>query len=197
MTPGKTGQEIIVKPAVGPGYNESLVDTVDDLLEFDVVPPTVLRKIDGEVYSVQEWIPDTISLGQALTTGKKVNHNDLIKIAIIDIIMGQVDRHYGNVIVEPDGHAYAIDNELIFGEKIGPFYKAGAALQEVSGRKIPPHILEKVKELRLEDFVTALAGTPKESVMDAWERKTKLEQLGRIPSLNKTTRMGWGILYKL
>jgi hypothetical protein len=162
-----------------PGYVESLVDTLDDLFGFGVVPPTVLRHIDGWVVSVQEWIPNAIDYHRAKQLGVSVNHDDLIKIAILDIILEQGDRHTENVVVDDDIRAYAIDNELIF---VGPHFNH--IVQDVEGDRIPEHILEKMRAVDKSDFMTAFAGAwiPQMELERAWGRKKKLEEMGRIPT---------------
>ena len=165
-----------------PAYSamESAVSTLDDLLDFGVVPPTALR-LDPEekVVSVQEQIPNAVTWGRLSDLERaQVNRMDLMKIAVIDIIVHQADRHGGNLLVTPDNHAHAIDNEFAFG-----MFRASVAIRAVQGEKIPKTILRKLKELQKEDFVSAFAGaTTMEKIEKAWERKLELERTGgRIP----------------
>jgi len=158
---------------------ESAVSTLDDLLDFGVVPPTALRlDIVERVVSVQEQIPNAVTWGSLSDLERaRVNRMDLMKIAVIDIIVHQVDRHGGNLLVTPDNHAHAIDNELafLFGNT------SSVAVRAVLGEKIPKTILRKLKELQKEDFVTVFAGaTTMENIEAAWERKLELERAGRI-----------------
>jgi hypothetical protein len=162
-------------------YHEAMVSTLDDLLGFGVVPTTVMRAVDERIYSVQEWVPNTITIREAIKIGQKINHGDLVKIAIIDIITGQGDRHDRNIVVTPGGRAYAIDNEIIFRDPVAGYMDAGIAVQQTSGERIHPHILKKLKALRKEDFITAFIGAPKDRIENAWKRKISLEKFGRIP----------------
>jgi len=111
----ETGAEIEIS---GSAWKESMAHTVDQLLGFNVVPPTYLRKTktlheDARGVAVQRWIPGAKTLGIA----NNVNEEDLMKIFIFDIIVGHVDRHTHNIVVEKKSpyHAWAIDNETIMG----------------------------------------------------------------------------------
>lgn len=92
---------------------------VDRFLGFNLVPPTVIREIDGEVGSMQQFIPDS-------KTGKEVPYYErdkdilqqqLIKLWIFDYIIYNSDRHDGNFLVKSkENKLYAIDNGLSFGD---------------------------------------------------------------------------------
>jgi len=158
---------------------ESAVSTLDDLLDFGVVPPTTFRlDIHEKVVSVQEQIPDAQAWGRLSDLERaQVNRTDLMKIAVIDIIVHQADRHGGNLLVTPDNHAHAIDNELAFGG-----YTSSIPVRVVQGEKIPKTIIRKLKGLQKEDFVTAFAGaTTMENIEAAWERKLELERADKFP----------------
>jgi len=159
---------------------ESAVSTLDDLLDFGVVPPTAFRlDIEEKVVSVQEQIPNAVTWSRLSDLERaQVNRMDLMKIAVIDIIVQQADRHGGNLLVTPDNHAHAIDNEFTFGA-FGA--TRSVAIRAVRGEKIPKTILRKLKELQKEDFVSAFAGAATmEKIEAAWERKLELERAGRI-----------------
>jgi hypothetical protein len=165
-------------------YGEVVVSTLDDLLGFGVVPPTALRKHDDDIMvTVQEWIPDARSFYYASVHNLPINEEDLIKIAIIDLITAQIDRHDDNLVVTPDGHVYAIDNERIFRGHID-----SAAVQEVAGSPIPSHILAKLRDVEKGDFFAAFAGYPVRDIEDAWKRKEAIQRKKRVLSPEEIMR---------
>ncbi|MFY9493123.1 MAG: hypothetical protein WAP55_01440 [Minisyncoccia bacterium] len=117
---------------------------LDKFLGFDLVPPTVVREIDGEIGSFQQFIPDA-------QPGRRVEHSELdeaaikqqlIKLWIFDCIIFNSDRHWSNFLVK-DKKVYAIDNGLSFGDEI--FYPHDSFFDV----PIPPEIVEGIKKFLL------------------------------------------------
>lgn len=83
---------------------------VSDVVGFDFVPSTVVREVNGEYVSLQEFIPDTLLIPQ-------VNESDLrdemYKLWIFDHIIRTNDREWWNVLVK-DSRLLAIDHESAF-----------------------------------------------------------------------------------
>src|SRR3990167_3177198 len=84
---------------------ESAVSTLDDLLRFNVVPPTAIREdVGGHLVSAQEIVPNSVKWWSTDDRRhEEVNKSDLFKIAIIDIIVNQGDRHGGNILIKLKG----------------------------------------------------------------------------------------------
>ena len=99
--------------------NERAAYLVDKFLGFNLVPPTTIRSIDGEIGSLQQFIPDAQEitvLSGAYAKTKMENEErkkELIKLWIFDYIIWNKDRHGGNVLIK-DKKVYAIDNGLAF-----------------------------------------------------------------------------------
>ena len=51
---------------------DALIYRLDRLFRIDLVPPTVVREVEGKRGSVQYWIEDATSLGQAIAGGHPV-----------------------------------------------------------------------------------------------------------------------------
>jgi hypothetical protein len=83
----------------------------------DMVPPTVIRTMDGRVGSMQEFVPDSTNAFQSLEPydGSK----DFARAAIFDTVIGNKDRHMGNWMVnENTGKLALIDHGLAFPEAV-------------------------------------------------------------------------------
>jgi len=84
-------------------YNERAAYIISEILDLHIVPPTVLRLIDGMVASAQVWVDGECP---------RIPIPALLKA--FDYIIQQGDRHTGNWLVRPDGGFWAIDNAFAF-----------------------------------------------------------------------------------
>ncbi len=93
---------------------------VDRLLGIRLVPVTVLREIEGVTGSVQLWIEDVVELDDLVNSGAACQNVDLLLerlmlMYVLDAVIFNTDRHFGNVLVEADGDAfYLIDHSRSF-----------------------------------------------------------------------------------
>lgn len=76
----------------------------------DLVPVTIMRE-DRDA-SLQAWVEDSKTVYSGGWPG--VAEEDVRRLAILDTIIGNDDRHEGNVIVSDVGVMYAIDHGLTF-----------------------------------------------------------------------------------
>ena len=177
-----------------------MASTVDDLLEFDIVPPTELKmdRDTGRVYSVQKFVPNAVTLGEFRdTSGLDVNRNEIMKVLLFDLIVGNVDRHTGNIMVSPSGQkVYAIDNENIVTTwwRDRPLFRnivmaSGYDPFPVWGMKIPEDIRRKVQNLEEGDLRAALAGMPKVNIDDAVFRLNVVKKWTHIPTHDEMKNM--------
>ncbi len=100
---------------------------VDRFLGFNLVPPTVIRRIDGREGSAQEFISDARPAAElpfedfhALYRGDAQSQK-MIEMWLFDTMIGNTDRHGNNFLIDNDKKIYAIDNGRSFGE-YGGFY---------------------------------------------------------------------------
>lgn len=158
---------------------------IDKLLGWDVVPPTALRfDENGAIVSAQEsagkrkgwndnedWLKK-VARTRDKTKMEKRSYSDFMKIALLDYILGQQDRHSGNFIVNKvTGHVAAIDNELaLYGRPIN----RNIIQTVLKDRPIPPDLLEDLRGLDEGDLRAALAGIDKEKVDGAVGRLSQL-----------------------
>lgn len=107
------------------GDRELLAFQIDQELGVGLVPRTVKRTIDGEIGSLQFWMDGKAVLKfgtpvggnlEYTLVGKKVlvSRQDMIDITMMDIIMGNTDRHVGNALINIDGRLIMIDNGSTF-----------------------------------------------------------------------------------
>lgn len=80
-------------------------------LGFNLVPPTVIRKIDGRLGSMQEFIDakTAYELGDDILIN--VPESEYLKMFIFDFLIENTDRRLPNYLVK-DNKIYAIDNGL-------------------------------------------------------------------------------------
>jgi len=182
---------------------EQVYSTVDTLLGWNVVPPTRMRiTSDGKrVVSAQEFIIgardlwdiveeirhrpglfniDTKMFKEALF--REVDRKKLQKIALLDLVLGQGDRHMMNVVVDGRGRPWAIDNEAaLFNAQtdLKWFYNSIARLFE--GEPIPQDLLRDLRRLYKGDFYAALAGIEPHIIESAWNRLQTLIESKRFP----------------
>jgi hypothetical protein len=109
---------------------------LDRLLQLYVVPVTVKREVDGQVGSMQEWVtPDPIT---AAGLESPDGADAWYRVAVLDVIIGNTDRHWGNIIegrVAGYPKVYAIDNNLSFAQ--GSWTTVSAAIFEAANAQHP------------------------------------------------------------
>ncbi len=114
---------------------------VDCFFDFDLVPTTVIREINGEVGSFQEFIPDTVPgwNGYTKTKSKGDIEKELMKMWIFDLIIWSLDRHGYNFLMKKN-KIYAIDNGLSFGKA------TLTTFNRYFDKPIPEEIIDKFKK---------------------------------------------------
>lgn len=138
---------------------------VSEFFGFELVPPTVIRELNGELGSAQEFIPGAkpaydLFLGRDRSSAwEKVNlvgkyydwkyEAALNRLFIFDHLIWNIDRHYGNFLLE-GGKVYAIDNGLSFNrgdDKYADRLDWRAHMQGFEyDKKVPADILVRLQE---------------------------------------------------
>lgn len=92
---------------------EAIIYQIDKIVELGLVPKTMVidDTIDNVRYngSVQEWIPDAKN-GYQTDKFTPDQTKDFERLKIFDFIIGNSDRHLGNVLFDANGKLHAIDN---------------------------------------------------------------------------------------
>jgi hypothetical protein len=92
---------------------------IDRLLELDMVPPTVERRYNGEMVSVQLWIQDTKMLSevqkQNLRPANLEPYNfQLRRQKVFHNLVGNIDPNQGNILFDPAWNVILIDFSRAF-----------------------------------------------------------------------------------
>lgn len=124
--------------AGGPLYKrERAAYLVDRFLGFGLVPPTVIKEIDGKIGSFQEFINDAKS-SYEVETSKHMS--EMKKLWVFDFIIWNPDRHGGNFLFDKDEKKlHAIDNGIAFGKS------SFNPNEEFYNQPIPEEFKEKIK----------------------------------------------------
>ena len=93
-------------PAHSQFRRERCAYLIDQKLGFGIVPETKIIKFKGEIGSIQEWVdaehtPDI--------TLQKYSTTTIWKVGLLDLLIGQIDRHKNNWL-DYDHTVAAIDN---------------------------------------------------------------------------------------
>jgi hypothetical protein len=166
---------------------------LDKLLGIDMVPPTVEKRFRGSVGSCQLWIEDTDLLKTKLEEGldpevlETPNWKRMSYIQqLFDNLVGNEDRHMGNILITPDIRSILIDHSRTFRttadftEKI-PFSAERFEGQEVM-RELPRALVEKVRALD-EEMISDAVGkylTKKEIRAVLSRRDLALAEIDRL-----------------
>lgn len=93
---------------------------IDYFMNLGIVPPTILKNIDGEEGSMQLYIPHTTAqspnINRELDENQDFSGLDWKKMAMLDKLIGNADRNSGNYLVcfsEPS-RFFAIDHGASF-----------------------------------------------------------------------------------
>lgn len=124
------GAEGIFKPKSGETFFGSKVEKgtffkreraaylVDRFIGFGLIPPTVIREIEGQIGSVQEFVPDAKHAAETSEHEKKAVASEMFKVWILDYLLYNTDRHGHNWLVKNE-KIHAIDNGCSFGVETG------------------------------------------------------------------------------
>jgi hypothetical protein len=131
---------------------------LDKLLRIGMVPPTVEKRFRGQPGSCQLWIDDTMLLRDKLTGGEadEAYRTPAWKrmgyiAQVFDNLIGNEDRHMGNVLVTADDRCILIDHSRTFRTTKAftegiPFTESKLGEGEVM-RELPRALVDKVRSL--------------------------------------------------
>jgi hypothetical protein len=126
----------------------------------DLVPPTVVREVDGKAASLQLWTGGR----QAEAAGNPFDGmQDRARVAAFDYVIGNEDRHKGNWLVDNEGKIHLIDHGLSFPQgqwnaKFNSKFVRRMAEQEDISEQYKPKVQGQVFSENQEKIVSALKG---------------------------------------
>lgn len=108
-----------------PGYKSGFMESykaeiaaykMDRMLELNRVPPQVERKIDGKVGAVVYWIENTKAWdAKNPPRGPEPGwSHEIVRMKMLDLLIGNIDRNQGNLIYDADWHLLLIDHSRAF-----------------------------------------------------------------------------------
>lgn len=137
-----------------------------------LVPPTTLRLRGERLCSIQLWKP-----GKSHPRQKTASKRIMRDIALLDSVVGQGDRHGGNVLkCESSSRMWAIDNAYTFPPETAKPYTAFMPLDISRSRLINHHreILHRFSDDRSEVTAELRPLLPYAAVKLMWERVAEL-----------------------
>jgi hypothetical protein len=134
FAPGGLAASAAVKdlpPGMRAGFWESYKSeiaayVIDRLLGLDMVPPTVERRVEGNLVSVQLWVESCRALGEV---DQKAPHDSttwnrqVYRQRVFDDLIADIDDNAGNILVDPLWNMILIDHSRAFFSDKMPFEK--------------------------------------------------------------------------
>lgn len=96
---------------------ERLGYLVNAAIGLDIVPPVVIREVEGNVGAAMDFVDGEEWANAPSSSRQKVPDDQWQKLALQDWITGNTDRHGKNWMVTSEGKLWGIDNGLAFPEK--------------------------------------------------------------------------------
>ena len=92
---------------------------LDRLLELDMVPPTVERRYNGDMVSLQLWVQDTKMLSEVQKQNLRPTDPDpysfqLRRQKVFQNLVGNIDPNQGNILFDPAWNVILIDFSRAF-----------------------------------------------------------------------------------
>lgn len=113
----KDGEREYLRPAVTGGtyYKREYASyLINKFLGFNLIPATVIREIDGNIGSLQEFIPNAKIAMKHKEKELEKFCQEFINLFALDYIIYNSDRNWYNILITKN-KLYAIDNSLAFG----------------------------------------------------------------------------------
>ena len=125
-------------------HREALAFEIDQLLQWSIVPAIVVRDGPMGAGSLQEFIPHDPSKNYFHFVENENNKEQLIKIAIFDLLINNADRKGGHIIQATSGDLWGIDNALAFhSEK-----KLRTIIWDYSTQEIEKNLIDDLTNLK-------------------------------------------------
>ena len=131
-------------------------------LGWDLVPLTVLRA-DGPMGegSMQQFVDADFEQHYFTLLEDESHHDAFRRLCVFDLLANNTDRKSGHVLIDADGHIWAIDNGLSFHHE----FKLRTVIWDFAGEPIPEELVEDVAALLERGFPRPLLAT-----LDPFER---------------------------
>ena len=133
-------------------------------LGWDLVPGTVERDDVLGVGSLQRFVEADFSRHYFVLRDEGGHDDQLLRMAVFDVLVNNTDRKAGHVLVDADDHIWGIDNGLCFSTEA----RLRTVIWDFAGERIP------------DDLMDAIAGLIDAGVPDAVCAHLLPEEVGRL-----------------
>ncbi|MDE2101638.1 MAG: hypothetical protein KGL39_30610 [Patescibacteria group bacterium] len=137
----------------------------------DLVPPTVMRTINGEEGSLQQFQEGS----HRMKAGEVMSAPDLARAVAFDLMIGNLDRHGGNFLIGADGKLRLIDNGLAFSARSAVVAKDSHFLYMLASGKTFSGTKIKLTDLDNVPSPKSLAAAIERKIPEIKESVRKLE----------------------
>jgi hypothetical protein len=144
-----------VPPGIREGFFESYKSEIaayklDRMLELDMVPPTVERRVNGNYVSVQLWCEDVRTLKQILAANVKSPdvegwNRQVNRQKVFDDLVADIDDNQGNLLIDQAWNLIKIDHSRAFGNNLSIPFEVGNVSRGVN--RIDRQFFDRIKAL--------------------------------------------------
>ena len=127
----------------GLGVREVASYELSKALEWNLVPPTVLRDGPLGVGSLQLFIEADFDQHYFTLLADERHHDALMGICVFDLVANSTDRKGGHCLIDADDHIWGIDNGLTFHRE----FKLRTVIWDFAGLPIPQHRIDSLCRL--------------------------------------------------
>jgi uncharacterized repeat protein (TIGR03843 family) len=158
---------------------------------WDLVPATVVRDGPFGAGSLQWFVDADFDQHHFTLVEDAAHHEQLRRLCAFDIVANSTDRKGGHVLIDDDGHLWAIDNGLCLHAE----FKLRTVIWEFAGQPLPTSIADDLERFLTRDLPDRLA-----ALLDPFERdalRTRTAALlaeGRFPSDPTGRRVPWPLV---
>ena len=132
---------------------------VDRFLGINLTPPTTIRNLDGEIGSMQEFIPDSETFLEMKFQSEsdrddfvRRHRDEFMRMWVFDLMIGNSDRHFGNSLFSGDvlyaiDHGHSLDHyKKDFLEKIERITGCyGSKYDSFFDEELPLNLVQRIK----------------------------------------------------